>query len=124
MDTIKCLGIWLDHSKAILIEGKTGELIETIELTSTHQSQIDSPSNNESGMHHKEQQTQTKYYERIGEEILKFNKVLLFGPTDAKLELHNFLMTDNHFKDIKIDVQSADKMTGNQQIAFVKAHFI
>jgi hypothetical protein len=33
------------------------------------------------------------------------------------------LNTDLHFKNIKIEVKSADKMTDNQQEAFVKKHF-
>jgi hypothetical protein len=49
--------------------------------------------------------------------------VLLFGPTNAKLELSNFLKKDLHFKDIKIDIEAADKMSDNEKLAFVKAHF-
>jgi hypothetical protein len=48
----------------------------------------------------------------------------LFGPTNAKEELRNFLHKDLQFKDIKIDVLAADKMTDNQQIAFVKKHYL
>ncbi|MBI3234993.1 MAG: hypothetical protein HYZ42_13320, partial [Bacteroidetes bacterium] len=59
----------------------------------------------------------------IATEILKYNHVLLFGPTDAKKELHNFLKKDSHFKEVKIDIQSADKMTDNEKDAFVQSHF-
>jgi len=63
------------------------------------------------------------FYKEIADEILKFDHVLLFGPTNAKTELHNYMNKDLHFKDIKIDIESADKMTDNQQDAFVKKHF-
>jgi hypothetical protein len=33
------------------------------------------------------------------------------------------LNKDLHFKDIKIDVEPADKMTDNEKGAFVKTHF-
>lgn len=49
--------------------------------------------------------------------------MLLFGPTNAKTELHNFLNKDSHFKNVKVDVVSADKMTENEKNAFVKKHF-
>jgi hypothetical protein len=49
--------------------------------------------------------------------------VLLFGPTNAKTELQNYLNKDLHFKDIPIDIEAADKMTENEQVAFVKKHF-
>ena len=74
-------------------------------------------------MHNKRQQKHEKFYEKIGVEILKYNQVLLFGPTNAKVELHNYLNKDLHFKDIKIDIEPADKMTDNEKDAFVKNHF-
>ena len=37
--------------------------------------------------------------------------------------LHNYLNRDLHFKDIKIDIESADKMTDNEKHAFVNNHF-
>ena len=54
------------------------------------------------------------YYKEISDEILIFNHVLLFGPTNAKVELQNYLNKDLHFKDIKIDIEPADKMTDNE----------
>jgi hypothetical protein len=74
-------------------------------------------------MHNKEQQMHQAYFSELGDEILKYDHVLLFGPTRAKAELNNYLSKDLHFKDIKIDVEGADKMTNNQQEAFVKRHF-
>ena len=64
------------------------------------------------------------YYKDLGDVILEYDHVLLFGPTDAKTELHNYLNKDLHFKNIRIDVESADKMTDNEKAVFVKNHFI
>lgn len=55
--------------------------------------------------------------------FLNYDNVLLFGPTNAKDELNNYLNKDLHFKNIQITVESADKMTDNQKGAFVKAYF-
>ena len=74
-------------------------------------------------MHNKEQQMDEAYYKKIGAAILNYQHVLLFGPTHAKSELHNYLKKDLHFKDIKIDVESTDKMTDNEKDAYVKNHF-
>jgi len=63
------------------------------------------------------------FIKKIGFEILKYNHVLLFGPTNAKVELHNYLNKDLHFKDIKIDIEPVDKMTDNEKDAFVKNYF-
>jgi len=48
---------------------------------------------------------------------------LLFGPTEAKTELLNLLRTDHTFSDIKFTVENTDKMTGNQEQAFVREYF-
>jgi stalled ribosome rescue protein Dom34 len=74
-------------------------------------------------MHNKRQQMNEAFYKEIADEVLKYDHVLLFGPTNAKSELHNYLSKDLHFKDIKIDVETADNITDNEKIAFVKSHF-
>mgnify|MGYP003664880876 CR=1 FL=1 len=71
----------------------------------------------------KSEQMNEKFYDTSGAQILKYNHVLLFGPTNAKVELHNYLNKDSHFKNIKIDVASSDNITDNEQVAFVKNHF-
>lgn len=74
-------------------------------------------------MHNKEQQLQNGYYLQLGDVIRSYEKVVLFGPTDAKTELFNLLRADNRFEGVKIEVLPADKMTENQQHAYVKAYF-
>jgi hypothetical protein len=74
-------------------------------------------------MHNKEQGEMLKYYNKLEKEIEKYTEVFLFGPTDAKKELHALLKSNHAFDDIKIELASADKMTENQQFAFVRNHF-
>ena len=77
----------------------------------------------ESMMLNKQKQQQAAYYKKLGEEIMNYDEVILFGPTNAKVELLNMLQTRLHFKKIKIEVAGADKMTENQQHAFVRDYF-
>ena len=123
MDTKKNLGIWMDHSTANLIESKDSTANHTIQSDFTHGKKVDAMHKSENLMHNKEQQMHEAYYKKIAVEILKYDHVLLFGPTDAKSELHNYLNKDLHFKDTKIDIESVDKMTINEQSAFVRKHF-
>ena len=124
MTTIKQLGIWMDHSNAHLMEFSTGA-VETrvIQSTFTHQSKEQTLGKSEYGMHKKEQHQQTGFYKKIGEVIKDYTSVLLFGPTSAKNELFNMLRLDHNFEKIIIEVKQADKMTGNQQHAFVRDYF-
>ncbi len=125
MEKVKNLGIWMDHASAHLIEC-TNEQIEpkTIQSEFTHDVKVDSLNNRgEKHMHIKEQHQQASYYKKLAEEIINYQGVLLFGPTNAKVELFNVLNADRRFADIKIDMQQADKMTENQEQAFVRDYF-
>jgi len=123
MNTNKNLGIWMDHSAANLIDFKAKSNGSTIESKFTTTTKEEALQKGENLMHNKEQQMNESFYKKIAAEILKYDHVLIFGPTNAKTELRNFLKKDLHFKDIKIDVESADKMTDNEKDAFVKNHF-
>lgn len=124
MKSVKTLGIWMDHASAHLLD-LSDEIISPtiIESTFTHQEKQEILNKGESHMHNKEQGEQSGYYKELGEVIKKYDEVLLFGPTDAKTELFNVLKKDHHFDQIKIEVKSADKMSENQEHAFVKEHF-
>ena len=74
-------------------------------------------------MHNKEQHQQSEYYKKLGEEIVKYEDVILFGPTDAKAELFNLLREDRHFENIKIEIRQTGKMTEQQQHAFIREYF-
>ncbi|WP_282178441.1 hypothetical protein [Maribacter stanieri] len=117
------LGIWMDHSIANLIDIDARKECGSIASNFTSDTKEDALNKSENLMHNKRQQMNEKFYDTIGAQILKYNHVLLFGPTNAKVELHNYLNKDSHFKNIKIDVASSDNITDNEQVAFVKNHF-
>jgi hypothetical protein len=124
MSTSKKLGIWMDHSSAHLMEYSDNTIKSIlIESEFTHQDKTQSLVKSEHLMHNKEQQQQASYYKGLGDIIREYDAVLLFGPTDAKTELFNILRADHLFAHIKIEVEQADKMTENQEHAFVKTYF-
>lgn len=122
--TAKKLGIWMDNEHAHLTEF-TADPMETriIESKSTNEVKEESISKGEHHMHVKEQHQQAEYYKKLGQEIRKYDEVILFGPTNAKSELNNSLNTNALFDNIKIKVEQADKMSESQQQAFVRKHF-
>ena len=122
MDNAKYLGIWMDHSVAYMM-GLSTDPIETkiIKTKSTYDEH--STGRGENQMHNKEQNVQAGFYKELSEYIIGYDKVILFGPTNAKVELLNILKDDHHFDKIKIEVEQTDKMTENQQHAFVREYF-
>lgn len=123
MKVQKNLGIWMDHATAQLIDLNADKETKIITSDFTIETKEEALSKSEKSMHNKRQQMHEAYYKEIGNSILNYDHVLLFGPTNAKTELHNYLNGDSHFKSIKIDVEPADKMTDNEKDAFVKNHF-
>ena len=115
----------MDHSHAHIMEYANDRPNETkiMESTFSHQDKIESLAKSESLMHNKEQHEQHTYYKKIGKIILKYDAVILFGPTDAKKELYNIISQDARFADIKIETADAARMTENQEHAFVNDYF-
>lgn len=124
MSATKCLGIFMDHANAHLMEFTNNPIqTKTIGSKFLHQVKEDTIRKSESLMHHKEQHEEADYYKQLGEIIRNYNEVVLFGPTHAKVELFNTLKADHNFAKIKIELKDSDKMTENQQHAFVKEYF-
>ena len=120
----KSLGIWMDHSNAHAIAFTTDPIeTKSIESKFTHPDHNKSTGKGENLMHNKEQHEQAAYYKNLGELIKDYKDVVLFGPTHAKSELFNLLKADQQFEKIRIEVKQCDKMTENQQHAFVREHF-
>ena len=124
MTNAKNLGIWMDHASAHLMEFTTDPIqTKTIASKFTHEAKEQSLGKSERLMHNKEQHEQSEYYKVLGNAIRNYEDVVLFGPTDAKIELLNVLRADHRFAKTKIEIKQADKMTENQQHAFVRDHF-
>lgn len=114
----------MDHSKARIIEF-SDEVKETkiIESDFTYHDKVETLKRSESEMNNKEQQKLSSYYKNIAEIIENFNEVLLFGPTDAKVELYNFLKNHHKYDKIKIEVKNTDKMREDEQHHFVRDYY-
>lgn len=124
MTTAKKLGIFMDHESAHLMEF-TSNPIETKTLLSkfTYEVKEASLKKGEYIMHNREQHQESEYYKELGEIIKRYEEVVLFGPTEAKVELFNVLHANQDFSKIRIMIKNADKMTENQQHAFVREYF-
>ena len=124
MKTVKKLGIWMDHSNAKIIEFTSdAKEIKTISSDFSSDDRVETLQRSENEMHNKEQQKQGTFYKNISLIIKDYDEVLLFGPTEAKNELHNLLKENHQFDKIKIDVKNSDKMNYKEQYTFVDEYF-
>ena len=124
MKTVSQLGIYMDHSNAILMELKEDEIsFSNVSSGFTHEDKEFTLSRNERLMHNKEQQKQLTYYKKLSDTILNFQEVILFGPTEAKKELYNLLKSYHLFDKIKIEIRGSDKMDESQMKTFIREYF-
>lgn len=80
----------MDHANAHFIEYADPILTKVVTSKSTHEEKEKTSQKSESMMHNKEQQQESEYYKELGESIKNYDVVLLFGSTNAKIELSIF----------------------------------
>lgn len=109
MKTAKKLGVWMDHASAHLMEF-TPDLISTKTIASKFTPAVRELiiRKGEDHMHSKEQALQSDYYHQLGDVIKEYNDVVIFGPTDAKVELYNSLLADQQLKHFTVKMLQAD----------------
>lgn len=124
METLKKTGVWLDSVSAHIVDFKAdGVETKIIESAFTSNEKHSSLEKNENLMHNKERHMASEYYKSIIENIRDSNELVLFGPSQAKSELHNLMKDDHRFANIKIESQTADKMNDREIRSFVQDHF-
>jgi len=114
----------MDYSTANLIEYKLDSYeIKSINSGFSNQEKNEVLDNSKSLINNNENQQLSNYFRRIGEQIKEYNELVLFGSTNAKIELHAILKEEKPFQNIKIEIKNTDKMTDNQKKYFVKSYF-
>jgi stalled ribosome rescue protein Dom34 len=120
----KKAGVYMDHTEAIILDFSTSIVVLTsVDASWSHHDKMETLSRSETTMHHKAQQKEAAYFKKIAHAIEHFNEIVLFGPTDAKVEFYNDLQAKHLFSNIKIELRRTDQLTENQQSAFVRAYY-
>lgn len=111
----------MDHSTANIMELANDKVISvTLESIPAFPEQVENLRMDERLMHNKERNEHSDFFEKLSYIINDYNEVLLFGPTGAKTELFNLLKGNRRFEKIKFHIEPTDKITENQQRAFLK----
>lgn len=124
MSTTKKLGVWMDYSSAYIMEfSENTHEIEIIQSKFKTKTKLEPKQKGDKHLHLIADQCKADYFKKIASTILKYDKVLLFGPTDAKKELYNLLTKDHHFSKIRIYLKQTGKMTQNQRNRYLFNYF-
>lgn len=124
MKAKKKLGLWMNHSIAHLMELKTKHFeIKTIESKFTDELKNEDVVKGETVLPKKQKKQLLDYYRKLSEAIKNYEQVILFGPTNAKIEFFDVLSEDSRFLKIKFEIKNTNEMTENEQHDFVKKYF-
>lgn len=128
-------GIWLDSDKALLVHLKEGEAsIEKIESEVEHyhpkggygssNKQLGQDAVSESAYRERKDQQLKRYYHKVMDQVAASDELLICGPGEVKVWFNKELENTKSFDQNKIRaVESADSMTENQLVAYVKDYF-
>ncbi|MEO8148899.1 MAG: hypothetical protein ABI723_14735 [Bacteroidia bacterium] len=121
------IGLWLDHAEARIINpDKNAGIVKSIHSTVESRVRIagesgdgtrlgnNRSSNNESQKHHREQNQVHAYYKQLAQEVMPYDDILIFGPTTAPQEFHNYLNSEKDCTGKRIKVEHTDYITDNQ----------
>lgn len=129
------IAVWMNYQKADFITHEPlNEHIQTIYSEHDKMPREDGQgadgtrwdkhsSSNEYHKNLKEAEQLKRYYDTLTKLLSGYDEILLFGPTKAKVELKNHLEENKAFAGKEIFVESADNMTDNQKLAFVRDFF-
>ncbi|RKS03609.1 MULTISPECIES: hypothetical protein [unclassified Flavobacterium] len=124
MNVTKKIGIWMDYTSAhVMSFSEQPKEIAVIESTFESKLKSKEKEKGEKHLHSLARQCKTDYFKKIASIILQYDKVLLFGPTNAKAELFNLLSEDHHFFKIKTYLKETGKMTLKQRNKVIHEHF-
>lgn len=129
-------GLWIDHRKAIVVSiTDEGETLEKIESDIERKVRLSGGSRTAKTPYGPQQvsvdgkqeerikRQLREYYQVIIRRIKDANKILIFGPGEAKTELKKEIEKSRELVLKKITVEAADKMTERQIAAKVRQFF-
>jgi len=135
LDMQKQTGIWIDKEKAFIINLTANKpTIRYIYSDITNKERIAGEGKNfgrfgnqflsmENKKNNRIKKQIDKYFNKILLEIKDTNEVVLFGPAGMKNELEKMIKGNHHLKGKLSGVKTADSMTENQMVAWVKDYF-
>jgi hypothetical protein len=126
------VGLWIDHKQAYVISDQDG----IVEVIPSH---IEPPAHYSGGTQLGGKQNQKadtelrksdrfrlqmkKYYQQVISALKDANSILIIGPGEAKIEFEKALMKYKGLQDRVLKVETADKMTKNQMVAYVRKFY-
>ena len=119
----KLSGLWLDQHKAIVVKNHDAQNAFKFFLCSPVKAEVQHGNSNENAANNAEQTNKAKYFKEIAHLLTNSEEVFITGPGTIQEELKNFLHDTAQFKNLKITLGTAQKMSDEEVLNAVKSHF-
>lgn len=130
----KYIGIWIDHRKALIVTlPQEKPFLQKIDsgvkphfhFSGGYRSAVPSKASvvSEKTIEERQKHELKAYYKKVIKHLEGADKILIFGPGEAKFEIEKELREIKRFAGKIAGVESADKMTGRAIITKVKEFF-
>ncbi|QNS41530.1 hypothetical protein H0S70_00625 [Chryseobacterium manosquense] len=119
----KLSGLWLDQHKAIVVKNHDAQNAFKFFLCSPVKAEVQHGNSNENAANNAEQTNKAKYFKEIAHLLTNSEEVFITGPGTIQEELKNFLHDTAQFKNLKITLGTAQKMSDEEVLNAVKGHF-
>ena len=128
-------GIWIDLKKAVVVELKKEQSSITIhesDIISRERNPGDSDHSGRFGLQHVHEekhkenrllQEKKKFLKHLVDELKDYHQIVIFGPAGMKKELKKEIQKHHELDRTPVETKSADAMTDNQIIAWVKKYY-
>ena len=126
------VGLWIDHKQAFAIwdtDGKVDIIPSQIEPPAHYSggTQLGGKLNQKGDveLHHNDRfrLQLNKYYQQVIAALKHADAILIMGPGQAKIELAKVMKKDKSLHKRILKVETTDKMTTNQMIAYVRTFY-
>ncbi len=120
------VGIWIDHKKAVIVsaspDGVTAETV-TSEVGSHSHYSAGQEGGGEKKYEGRHREHLEQYYDEAIRRLGQPERLLIFGPGEAKLELKARLSHSKPLLERTVELETTDKLTDPQIVAMVRKHF-
>lgn len=120
------VGIWIDHTKAVIVFASAADVTTEVVKSDAeghprYSGGLSAGGEKKYEERHGEQLE--RYYDDVIRRIAEPDRVLIFGPGEAKTELKERLGHVKPHAAHAVQLETTDKLTDLQIVAKVKAHF-
>jgi stalled ribosome rescue protein Dom34 len=126
------VGLWIDHKQAYVISYKDDkvEIIPSHIEPPAHYSggtqlggKLNQKADSELGHNDRFRLQLNKYYQQVISALRDANSIFIMGPGEAKIEFEKAIKRYKSMQKRILKVETADKMTKNQMIAYVRKFY-